>query len=261
MGYPIHHPLREINALRTYRWPDPDDPRIYEPIYRQAEGRLDADTFLCGSHRNLLLEKAEKLVGMEDLLLYFYTEPEFVRELLHRYMDFQLGIARHYLALGIEMISCSEDLGTQSSTLIGPALWREFLLPEYKRLLEPYKQRGIIIEFHSCGHIRPFVEPLMELGVDILNPVQATANDLNELRQVTQGRMALHGGVRSDLILNGPTEAIEREAWTRMWQLGREGGYFCDQDQHMNFPPSHRAALRKAVDQHGWYPLIEPAFT
>ena len=95
----------------------------------------------------------------------------------------------------------------------------------------------------------------MELGVDILNPVQATANDLDEVRRVIQGRMALQGGVSSGVIVSGPTEAICEEVRSRLWQLGRNGGYFCSPDQGMPCPEEHIRSLYKAVEDFGRYPL------
>lgn len=251
MGYPIYHPLEEPEALKNYKWPDPNDPRICSQIYEMAKAPHDTDTFLTGSHRNLLMEKAEKLIGMENLLVYFYTEPEFVREVFHRYMDFQLGIARHYLDLGVEAVSFSEDLGTQNSLIVSVDMIKEFMLPEYERLFRLYRERGTIIEFHSCGHIEPVLELLMDLGVNVLNPIQVTANDLDRVRAVTQGRMALHGGVNSDIVVRGPKEKIIAETKQRMRQLGAQGGYFCDVDQHMAYPEGHLEALRETVERYG----------
>jgi uroporphyrinogen decarboxylase len=128
-------------------------------------------------------------------------------------------------------------------------------LPEYRRLFDFYNERGILINFHSCGHIAPILEMFMDLGVDILNPAQASANDLDEVRRRTQGRMALQGGVRSSTIVAGPTEAIHDEVARRLWQLGREGGYFCGPDQGMPWPAEHIQALHDAVDELGCYPL------
>jgi uroporphyrinogen decarboxylase len=105
----------------------------------------------------------------------------------------------------------------------------------------------------------PLLETLMELGVDILNPIQATANDLQQLRRATQGRMALQGGVSSATIVRGPVEVIRDEVAQRLWQLGREGGYFCGPDQGMPWPEAHIQALRDAVDELGTYPLRPPA--
>jgi uroporphyrinogen decarboxylase len=183
MGFPRGHPLAELpQALTTMDWPDPDDPRICGRIYRQAEGWDPEETFLVGSHRDTLWEKSYMLVGMEAMMIYFYTEPEAVKEVLHRIMDFHLGIARHYLEVGVEIVGMSDDLGTQRGLLLSPKVIEEFFVPEYRRLFDLYKSHDVLVNFHSCGHIMPLVETFVDLGVDILNPIQASANDLDALR-------------------------------------------------------------------------------
>ena len=258
MGFPRGNPLADPKALKAYRWPDPDDPRICGTLDEQAKQYRPGDSFLGGAHRDTLWEKAYMLVGMENMMVCFYEEPAFAREVLHRIMDFQLGIARHYLKLGVEWIQAGDDLGTQIAPLISPPLVRQFLVPEYRRLFDLYRERGVIIEFHSCGHIEPFLEMFMELGINCLNPVQATANNLDRVRAATQGRLALSGGVSTDTIMKGPLERIVAEVRQRLWQLGRDGGYFCNPDQGMPFPPGHYEAFRAAVEQYGRYPLQPP---
>jgi uroporphyrinogen decarboxylase len=261
MGNPEHNPLARPEDMAAFRWPDPDDERICGSIYRQAEslerGAL-SDKLLAGQHRDTLWEQAYMSVGMEALMIYFYTEPEFVRELLHRIMDFQLGIARHYVGLGVEVALLGDDLGTQRGPLLGTRIVERFLRPEYERLFGFYKERGVLIRFHSCGNVASVLPMFLELGVDVLNPVQATANDLGALRAATQGRMALHGGVSSATVMDGPPERIAAEVRRRMWQLGRDGGYFCAPDQGMPYPPEHLAALHEAVARYGCYPLAAP---
>ncbi len=202
MGFPQHHPLAQIEDLRTYRWPDPDDERICGRIYSAAR-RLPPEEFLTGTHRETLWEKAYILVGMQNLMEYFFSEPNYVREILRHIMEYDLAIARHYLAIGIEVAALGDDLGTQQGPLLGPAIVDEFLVPEYRRLFEVYRRKGVILYFHSCGRIDSMLDTFLDLGVDILNPVQATANDLNEIRRVTQGRMALSGAVSTDTIIRG----------------------------------------------------------
>ncbi|MBN1581156.1 MAG: hypothetical protein JXA89_10665 [Anaerolineae bacterium] len=256
MGLAKGNPLVKVANLRRYRWPDPDDERICGRIYRTAEAFEGAgDLFLGGSHRDTLWEKAYMLVGMETMMVYFYTEPTFARELLHRIMDFQLGIARHYIKLGVEIVSLGDDLGTQLGPLLGPKIVAAFLVPEYERLFRFYKERDVLIVFHSCGNVASVIDPLMQLGVDVLNPVQATANDLDELRSRTQGRMALQGAVNSATGMDGPVERIVAEVRKRIWQLGRDGGYFCSWDQGLPFPEAHAAALQEAIAEYGRYPL------
>jgi uroporphyrinogen decarboxylase len=260
MGFPRGTPLADLPAaLKTYRWPDPDDPRIVQMIYDQAKGWNRSEKFLCGRHRDTLWEKCYMLVGMDNAMCYFYTEPEAMREVLHRIMDFQLGIAKHYLKLGVEMIAGGDDMGTQCALLLSPQIIQEFLVPEYRRLFQLYKKQNVLIGFHSCGHVIPMLETFIELGIDVLNPIQATANDLDEFRRLTQGRMALQGGVSSKVIVSGPVSAIRAEVAQRLWQLGRNGGYFCCQDQGMPWPKEHFEAMTQAVAELGRYPLQPPA--
>lgn len=256
MGFPQYHPLHNLQKdLKSYSWPDPDDERICGRIYKQAETWDRTNSVLAGSHRETLWEKSYMLVGMETLMCAFYTEPQAVRELFHLVMDFQLSIADHYLAVGVEMVNLSDDLGTQHGLLLSPDILDSFLLPEYKRIFEFYKKHKVIINFHSCGCIQPLLKLFMELGVNILNPIQASANDLDALRSATQGKMALMGGVSSATIVHGPPEAIRAEVAQRLCQLGKNGGYFCGPDQGMPWPEAHIEALHDAVEAMVHYPL------
>lgn len=258
MGFPQVHPLAEFPAaMRTYKWPDPDDERLCGQIYEHAKTHNPAEIFLLGSHRETLWEKSYMLVGMETLMVAFHSEANAVRDLLRRIMDFDLAIAKHYIAAGADAAGMGDDLGTQVGLLLSPDVIQGFLVPEYRRLFDFYKKHKAVISFHSCGNITPLAETFIDLGVNILNPVQATANDLDELRRVTQGRMALQGGVRSDVIVAGPVPAIRREVARRVLQLGRNGGYFCNADQGMPWPEEHIKAVYSAVEETGSYPLDE----
>jgi uroporphyrinogen decarboxylase len=256
MGFPRGAPLADlVNGLKTYRWPDPDDPRLLRPLHEGRRGWTPADAFLAGSHRDTIWEKSYMLVGMEELMCLVATEREAVRELFHRVMDFQLGIARHYLEAGVEMVSVTDDLGTQSRLLLSRETIEDLLVPEYRRLFDLYRRHGVLISFHSCGHVEPLLDLFIELGVDILNPVQASANDLRVVRERTAGKMTLQGGVPSSLVVSGPPEAIREEGRRLMRELGAEGGYFCAPDQGMPWPEEHFIALQQTVEAEGVYPL------
>ncbi|MCL2057626.1 MAG: hypothetical protein FWH01_01010 [Oscillospiraceae bacterium] len=252
MGFPKINPLAEIGALRSYQWPDPDDERICAPIYESAAAFDERDEmFFVGSHRDALWEKSYMLVGMENIMVYFYTDPQYAKEILRRIMDFQLGIAKHYIKAGVDMVSLSDDMGTQRALLLGQAIFDEFLEPEYKRLFELYKSSGILIDFHSCGHIEPLLPSFIALGVDILNPVQATANDLAAVVAVTNRKMALKGGISTGLLMDGTRSQIREAVKNAISLLGKDGGYFCCPDQGMPFPPANYAAFEEAVEEFG----------
>jgi len=257
MGYTVEHPLAGLD-LDRYAWPDPDDPRLVGCIYEKAKQTDREGRFLQGSHRDTLWERAYMLVGMDRLMMAFYDASEAVRELLHRIMDFQLGIARHYAEVGIEVARTGGDLGSQTGLLFSPDVLREFFVPEFRRLHEFYQARGVLVTRHCCGHVEPILDVFMELGVNVLDPIQATANNLAAVRTATQGRMALQGGVSTSIIMDGPPERIRAEARRCMWLLGRESGYFCAPDQGFPFPEAHIRALHEAIEEFGVYPLAPP---
>lgn len=257
MGFPKGNPLADPSALKEYRFPDPDDERICQSIYDIAKREYDSDNLLlAGSHRDTLWEKSYMLVGMENMMEYMYTEPEYVKEVLGRIMDFQLGIARHYINVGVELVNLGDDLGTQNSLLLSPQAIREFLVPQYKRLFDFYKEHNVLINFHSCGHVEPLIDTFLELGVNILNPVQATANDLEKIARGVKGKIALAGGVSTAVIMDGSFEQIEQTVRETISVLGRDGGYFCMPDQGMPFPPENLRAFETAVEKYGRYPLL-----
>ncbi|MBN1675355.1 MAG: hypothetical protein JXR37_30220 [Kiritimatiellae bacterium] len=259
MGMAREHPLSDLRKVDSFSFPDPDDPRICAQIYEKAEQADREGKFLTGSHRETLWERSYNLVGMDNLMIGFMDEPNAVKAVFHAVMDFQLGIARHYLAVGLEFAGLGDDLGSQRGLLFSREILEEFLVPEYRRLFDLYKRNGIWIGFHSCGHIEPILDVFMDLGVNVLNPIQASANDLDVVRARTRGRMAIAGGVSTHTIMQGPLEAIQEETRQRLWQLGRDGGYFCRPDQGMPFPEPHIAAFNRTVAEHGFYPLRRPA--
>ena len=257
MGLAVEHPLADLNVER-YAFPDPDDPRLVDPIYAKARNADRESCFISGSHRETLWERAYNLVGMERLMMAFYDAPDAVKELLHRITNFQMRIAEHYVKNGLEAAFTGDDLGTQISLLISKDIIQQFLVQEYRRLIDFYKRHGVIVIRHSCGHIEPILDVFMDLGVDVLNPIQATANNQQNIRRVTQGRMALAGGVSTEVIIAGPVARIRAETRKCMWVMGREGGYFCGPDQGMPFPEAHIQALRDTVEEYGRYPLQPP---
>ncbi|MBI5724032.1 MAG: hypothetical protein HZA50_08750 [Planctomycetes bacterium] len=258
MGFPKGNPLDRPEKLRSFKWPDPDDERICSKIYEQAKDYPGGEPFLAGTHRDTLWEKTYMLVGMENAMEYFYTEPNFMREVLHRIMDFQLGISKHYLKIGVELVYTGDDQGTQGGPLLGPAILNDFLVPEYRRIFGLYKEKGVLIHFHSCGNVDWMIETVIDLGINILNPVQATANDLDKIRRISQGRLALLGAISTALVMSGPADKIRQAVRETIWRLGREGGYFCSPDQGMPFPKEHTQALDEARESCGRYPLSPP---
>lgn len=252
MGFPKGFPLEDLEeTLDSFKAPDIDDPKYCGLIYEQRKNFQGGDVFLTGSHRDTLWERGYMLVGMENLMMYFYTDPDLVKRLLHMIMDFQLKAAEHYVKNGAEIIYMGDDMGTQSALLLGRPIIEEFLVPEYRRLFDFYADKNVIIDFHSCGHIEDMLDIFEDLGVDILNPIQSTANNLENIRKKTQGKIALQGGISSEILLRGDKEEIQNEVKTKIRLLGSEGGYICGPDQSMPYTQESLDIMQDAIDKYG----------
>ena len=155
------------------------------------------------------------------------------------------------MARGVEWACMGDDLGHQGGLLFSRDILEEFFVPEYRRLMGYYREHGVRINFHSCGDIVGIADAFMDLGIDVLNPVQASANDLPRLRDITFGRMSLMGAVPSHIVYEGPVSRIRDEVREKIGLLGRSGGYICTPDQGMPFPREHWDAYREAVVDFG----------
>ena len=252
MGFPREAPVNSYEKLSQYIPPNAKDPLIYQSIYDKfADYKKSDDYFLGGSHRDTLWEKAYMIVGMENIMIALNENPDFAKSIFKMIMDFQIGIAHHYLKCGVEFVFMSDDLGTQQGPLISPEIVNTMLLPEYKRIFNLYKENGVKIIFHSCGNIEAFMEMFMDLGVDVLNPVQATANNLERIRDIAFGKMSLQGGISSAVVMAGPISRIYEEVKEKIDLFKGQGGYFCSIDQGMPFPDEHLKAFFKALDIYG----------
>lgn len=250
MGFPKEFPLEDLEMLDSFEFPDPDDPKYYSLIF-ELKKNYNGDLVLSGSHRDTLWERSYMLVGMENMMVYMHTEPALVKRLFRRITDFQLKMAKHYVDAGCELIHFSDDHGMQNSLLLGEKLIKEFFIPEYERLFDFYKDKRVIKNFHSCGHIEPILDIFMDLGVDILNPVQGTSNDLEAVRKKTDGKMVLMGAINSGVLLEGTNDDIRALVKSRIELLGKNGGYICCPDQGMPYTKESIDVLIDAVQKYG----------
>jgi uroporphyrinogen decarboxylase len=138
--------------------------------------------------------------------------------------------------------------------MVSPDLFRRFLLPEYEFCFAEARRAGVLINFHSCGCVDAIAGDLARIGVSVLNPVQARANDLVRLKADTQGATALWGGIDTAVLANGTPAEVRREVARVMDILKPGGGYVCGPDQSIpGVPAANMAALWDAAAALGRY--------
>jgi len=252
--FPVSHPLPDLDRLSHYRFPDPGDLALTDRMKADLAAVDRGRKLVMGQLTYLLFERAWALMGMNEFLTALATRPREVHALLHAGADYDRRAFERYLELGVDGIGFSEDLGTQASLMISPAMFREFLLPEYAYIFEPVLQAGKIIHFHSCGCVEAIAADLARIGVTILNPVQANANNLRRVKADTLGRTALHGGISSALLESGTPGEVRSEVERVMGILKPSGGYVCGPDQYLpTFRQENMEALWETARRVGRY--------
>jgi len=253
--FPKGNPLPNLEYLDEYIFPDPDELEFTEE-HKKLMHSIDRNNYLIyGSLTYFMFERAWALMGMDNFMKSFFTHPKEMKKLLHKIADFNIRVFERYLEIGIDGVTFSEDLGHQRGLMISPKFFREFIAPEYKRCFELLVKEEKIVDFHSCGCIQDIVEDMIKLGVTILNPVQARANNLALIKEKCEGKMALKGAVDSHLLMLGPIENIQEDTKRVINLLAPSGGYIIGPDQGMPFPKNNIEALWTIAKSYGIYPL------
>lgn len=256
---PKVNPLKDWDKVETFPMPDPADFRLREDARYLLKTANREEILLFALQPHLFLERGCYLAGMERMLEALVSEPEATQILLHRLADYQAGIAQRFLeeVPDIDGVQLGDDYGSQRALMISPDVWRRAIKPHLRRIVQAYREKGKFVSLHSCGHLTEIMEDLIEVGLHIVNPVQARANDLDEWGRRFGGRIVFHGGVDTQWTLVwGTPEDVRREVRLRMRQLaGDRGGFIIAPDQHMVIPEANMLALYEEAARSGRYPI------
>ena len=236
-GYPVRHPLVALERLDDYSFPDPDEPGIMDGLYTGVDR---SKVLVVGELMFPVQDRAHTLMGMDNFLLALIDRPEDMHMLLGRIADYQIGIIRRY--------------GTQHSLLMGPRLWRIFVKSELARIVAAAKAGGALFWLHSCGRVMEILPDLVEIGVDILDPVQVAANDQAEAKRLYGDRLCLMGGMNTQGVLTlGTPEEVEAEVKARIELLAPGGGFILAPDTLITMPEANYQAYLEAGAHYGRY--------
>jgi uroporphyrinogen decarboxylase len=222
-----------IADIAKYPWPDPDDPgwtRHLRPRLHWVRQNTDCAAVLAVPAA--CVHMSQYLRGFEDWFMDFIRAPNLLDALLDAIIEVNLRVCRNILKeIGpeVDIILASDDLGSQNGLLVSYGHYKKHIHPrlaKYFRLIHDLTPAKIL--FHSCGSLAAIVEDLIQIGVDILNPIQVQAAGMNpaELKKRYGNRLAFWGAVDSQRVLPfGGVEEVKKEVELRVEQLGRDGGY------------------------------------
>jgi uroporphyrinogen decarboxylase len=220
------HPLSDDPAIETYRPPDPDRPELYQEAARLIR-EFGGEYWMVGMTVCTIFETAWALRGYDRLLMDFVLHPDLAGRILDIPFRYHLAAAHRLVDLGVDMIWAGDDVGAQSRMLLSPAAWRKFLKPRLAAFIGSLKQKraGLKIAYHTDGCVYPILEDLIEIGVDVLNPVQPGSMDPEKLKRAYGDRLSFWGTIDIQRTLpRGTPEEVRAEVMTRLETVGRGGG-------------------------------------
>ncbi|GHT25687.1 uroporphyrinogen decarboxylase [Planctomycetales bacterium] len=212
--------------LEAFPWHTPDEVD-YSSLAEQCE-RWDDKALLYGFAD--VWQRPCLVRGMQNMFFDMADRPENAHFLSRKFTDFYKEDYCRAAAAAkgrIDMFLLISDLGSQTNTLISPKMFREFVAPYIKEMCDCIHSLGAKVLFHSCGNIFSLIGNLIELGVDILDPVQPVGNMSPEKLKETFGRdICFHGGIdMQDVLPKGTPEEVRRVSRKYQEVLGKEGGY------------------------------------
>lgn len=187
------------------------------------------------------------LLGDERLCLWYYEQPEIVRDILATYTDLLCALAEEIVArVRVDTAHFGEDMAYRGGSMIGPKLFREFMLPCYQRVFDVFRAHGTrLFSVDTDGLVDGLIPLFLEAGVNVLSPMEVRAgNDLVALRGEYGSRMAFMGGL-DKLILQEGKQAIDRELESKIPAMLELGGYIPSLD--------HRVVVETSLLQFGYY--------
>jgi uroporphyrinogen decarboxylase len=224
----MHHPLKgaDLHEILDYPYPTVPDGELENVAGKVAllrEKGLASFAFM----QMTVWEASWYLRSMEELMIDMMMEDEKATALLDLITKFAISKAVTYAKAGVDILSLGDDIGTQNTIMMDVRLWEIWLKPRLAKVIEAARQvkPDILIFYHSCGHVTPFIDQLIEVGVDILNPIQPECMSFDEVHDKYGNRLSFWGTLGTqELLPFGTKEQVFETTLSRLQKCGEKGG-------------------------------------
>lgn len=258
----VEEPLANVSSVEEVeRFPFPDP---------QAEGRFDdasatieryrTSHFIVGDLELSMFEMAWHMVGLEKFMMDMALGESYIEALFDRVIEFTIGIGKRLVELGVDAIWTGDDIGAQNAMMISPDMWRRYFKPRHAAIFRELKASNpnVLIAYHSDGVVAPVLDELIEIGMDVFNPVQPNVpgHEPRDLKARFGDRVSFWGAIdQQQLLPKGTPEQIEADVAEKIAILGEGGGYLCAPAHIIQADVSMEnvEAFIAAVKKHGSY--------
>lgn len=206
----------DVKEIELFDWPNPDY-MDYTSVIQKIDIVSKLGRFIFGGPWTYIFQIAADFFGMENFLIKMYTDPIVVEALIERIIDFYLIVNGKFFEQAGDKLGVfffANDLGSQEDLLMSPELFRKYLLPGFKKIINQAKKYGYKVLFHSCGAISKVIPDLIDAGIDGLHPLQSKAKGMNAeyLAKEYKRDIVFVGGVDTqELLPFGTVDEVKKE--------------------------------------------------
>ncbi len=231
----VGHPLADHHALDSYCPPNPYRPELYLEAERLIASHKN-EYWIVGATVTTIFETASALRGPQQMLMDLAGDPGLSDAILEIPFRYHLAAARRLVEMGVDMIWAGDDVGTQRGMMISPQAWRHFLKPRIAEFISALKRinPSIKIAYHSDGNIEKIIPELIEIGLDVLNPVQPAAMDPAKLKRQYGDKLCFWGTLDEQHTLPfGTPDDVRKQVLERLETVGYDGGLIIGPTHHV----------------------------
>ena len=256
-----------IQDIVNFPWPDPTDPGYTRGLRdRLLHYRENTDYAIALRLPSVFVHVTQYLRGFEDWFLDLAADKKLAGALFDAVTEQNTAMAEEMLKVGgdlADVVCTSDDMGFQTGPMVSPELYRELFKPRHKKFFDTVKKNtSAFVHFHCCGSIYKLLDDFIELGVDVIHPVQVAAKDMDSgiLAPEFGDRLSFWGGVDTQRVLpKGTTEEVKAEVRRRIRDFAPGGGFILGavHDIQPDVPVENIIAMYEAGREYGRYPIAQ----
>lgn len=189
----VDEPIKKAEAIYAYKAPDPNDE--YRFFFLRALVQRFKGKRLVGMHIHDAFNYPYYLMGMENLFIAIFENPDAVHKIVEISVEHNIALAKKAVALGADFILLGDDYGGGNQLLVSPDMFREFFLPGLRKVVSAVKDMGVFCFKHCCGNINEILDDMVTTGIDVLHPLDPSANmDILAVKE-TYKELVVMGGI------------------------------------------------------------------
>jgi uroporphyrinogen decarboxylase len=229
-GHRMFHPLADVNTvqeLERYPFPNVAESGADEGLEQKIRQFQEDGYTVLGQMSQTILETAYNMRGIPQLMVDFYERPRYVDRLFQRIAEQRLYQARRFAEAGVDILRIGDDIATQRGLMVSPALYRERIKPYHGAVIAAARriQPHIPVKYHSDGQLTDLLPDLIDIGVNIINPVQPECMDLEEIKRTFGQELVLWGCMPvQSIFAHGSADDVRRHMDLLMEKIALDGG-------------------------------------